>query len=85
MSADTKDFNQSVIPFKIGSHTGYVSRQNRTNISALHKFCQKNIKLKIFIQHISAITVLSSYFVFKCRNKDNWEDLDPFLTPFPIK
>ena len=83
LSADATTSHLSVIPFEIGSHTGYVSRQNKKNISALHKFCQESIKLKKLIQNISAITVLSSYFVFNCRNQDNWEDLDPILAPFP--
>ena len=36
----------TVAPFEIGSHTGYVSKDNKTRLASLHKYCKKSIKLK---------------------------------------
>ena len=72
----------NLVPFEVGSHTGYISRENKVNIHSLHKFCKKNISLKKFTHNISAITVMSSFFIFNCRNQENWESLDPISGPF---
>ena len=71
----------NIIPFEIGSQTGYISLDNKEYLKKLHKFCQTNIKLRKFKQNISALTVLSSYLVFNSRNH-GWGDMDPILPPF---
>ena len=80
---ENRNFKVSVVPFEIGSHTGYISNDNKTYIHTLHKFCQKNITLKKFKQNLSAISVISSYYVFNCRNYEKWEDMDHIQAPFP--
>ena len=82
MSTDTIHYTVSIVPFEVGSNTGYISSDNKTHIKSLHNFCSKNIKLKKFLQNISAITVLSSYFIFNCRSHSIWEVSDPILPPF---
>ena len=72
----------NLVPFEVGSHTGYISRENKVNIHSLHKFSKKYISLKKFTQNISAITIMSSFFIFNCRNQENWESLDPISGPF---
>ena len=72
----------NIIPFEIGSQTGYISLDNKDHLKKLHKFCQTNIKLKKFKQNISALAVLSSYLIFNSRNH-GWGDMDPILPPFP--
>ena len=79
---DIQTYTVKVIPFEIGSHTGYISSDNKKSIHSLHKFCEKNITLKKFTQNISAITVLSSYYIFNARNQDNWETMDTIQAPF---
>ena len=59
----------NIIPFEIGSQTGYISLENKEYCKKLHKFCQSDIKLRKFKQNISALTVLSSYFIFNSRNQ----------------
>ena len=71
---DITSHTVTVTPFEIGSHTGYISTQNKKNLADLHKFCKKDIKLKTFIQNISAVTILSSYYLFNCRNDANWDN-----------
>ena len=44
---------------EIGSHTGYISSDNKGYIHTLHKFCRKSIKQKKFMQNMSAIVTLS--------------------------
>ena len=80
--SDIQTYTVKVIPFEIGSHTGYISSDNKKSIHSLHKFCEKNITLKKFSQNISAITVLSSYYIFNARNQDNWETMDTIQAPF---
>ena len=54
--------------FEIGSHTGYVTNENKTRLTHVHKFCKKSIKLKNFLKNISAILVMGSYFIFNSRS-----------------
>ena len=79
---DITTFKPSLIPFEVGSHTGQISRRNKESLKQLHTFCKKGIKLKQFIDNISAICILSSYYIFNCRDQQNWEPLDPILAPF---
>ena len=69
---DINTLKVSVHPFEIGSHTGYISRENKETLSSIHKFCKKDIKLKEFKNNISAITILGSYFIFNNRNNETW-------------
>ena len=80
--SDIRGQTVNIIPFEIGASTGYVSYENKSHLKSLHKFCQKNIKLKKFTQNISALTVLSSYLIFNSRNH-GWGDMDPIIPPFP--
>ena len=80
--SDSVNHKVSVVPFEIGSHTGHVNSQNKSSLNTLHKFCQKSIKLKKFTHNISAIAVLGSFYIFNCRNLDNWDTMDPILAPF---
>ena len=63
-------FSVSVLPFEIGSHTGFVSKDNRSRLASLHKFCKRSIKLKKLINNISAICMMGSYYIFDCRSLD---------------
>ena len=76
------NYSVEIIPFEIGSNTVYISSDNKTYLHSLHKFCNKSIKLKKFYQNISAIAVLSSYYIFNCRSYEMWEDMEPIQAPF---
>ena len=80
---DIKTHNVTVLPFEIRSHTGFISHENKNSLHTLHKFCLKDIKLKQFVKNISSITVLSSYFIFNCRNESEWGKASYILSPFP--
>ena len=79
---DIKPFEVSLIPFEVGAHQGYITRENKSNLNKLHKFCKKSTKLKTFKNNISAITSISSYYIFNCRNQSDWESSDPIHEPF---
>ena len=79
-TSDITQFTASVIPFEVGAQTGHISTRNKENINKLHKFCKKNIKSSLFRNNISAITSLSSYYIFNCRNDKNWESVD-YISP----
>ena len=71
-ATDIQSYSVNINPFEIGSHTGYISRDNKTNILKLHKFCKKDVNIKQFRKNISAITVLGSYYIFNNRNTETW-------------
>ena len=73
----------SVTPFEIGSHTGYINADNKQKLQQLFKFCKPELKLKDFKNNISSIAVLSSYYLFTCRNQEDWSSPDPILAPLP--
>ena len=77
--ADIKSFTATVVPFEVGSHTAFISKDNRTRLNLLHKYCKKNIKLKNFLNNISAVGVLGSYYIFNCRDQVLWADITPIL------
>ena len=79
---DIKSHKVSVLPFEIGSHTGFISRDNIKTLQILHQHCKKDIKLKQFKKNISSIAVLSSYFIFNCRNESEWGKASYILSPF---
>ena len=80
--SDISSYTVSVTAFEVGSNTGFINRQNNETFSKLHQFCKKDIKLKNFKKNISSIVVLSSYYLFNCRNNDSWETTNPILAPW---
>ena len=80
---DIKAYKVKVIPFEIGSHTGLVTNDNRTYLHDLHSFCKSDIKLKKFIQNISVIAVLGSFYIFNARHDLDWSEDYPIPAPFP--
>ena len=80
---DITSYKPSLSAFEIGAQTGYINNQNKKTIGNIHKYCQKNIKLKSFTNNTSAITALSSYYIFNCRNFSDWEQSDYISAPFP--
>ena len=82
MSTDTTTHTVSVLPFEVGSHTGHLTRDNTNTLHTLHKFCRKDVKFRQFTKNISSIVVLSSYYIFNCRNVKDWDGDDFILPPF---
>ena len=78
-SSDITRYKVSVNPFEVGSHTGYISRDNKQVLARLHKFCKGDIKFKCFRNNVSAIAVLGSYFVFNSRNIETWHTPSEFI------
>ena len=66
-----------VEPFEIGANTGYINERNRNTIKKIHAFVKPNISLKLFTNNISAIAVLSSYYIYQARNQQDWQSLPP--------
>ena len=76
---DIKDFKATRTCFDVGSR-GFVNRDNRERLRRLHKFTDKSVKLKKFIENISCISILSSYYIFIARNEPSWTD-PPYISP----
>ena len=68
-----------IIPFEVGCK-GHVTRENKERLRRIHKLTDKSKPLKKFIQDISYITILSSYYIYIARNEPAWSD-PPFITP----
>ena len=63
-------------------HTGYNNSENKTSLTNLHKLWRPEIKLKKFIQNISAVTILGSYYIFNDRKHLNWSEEAIISAPF---
>ena len=57
-----------------------MTRENRDRLRKIHKFTDKSKTLKKFIQDISYIAILSTYYIYIARNEPAWSD-PPFITP----
>ena len=79
---DIKTHKVTVTPFEVGAHTGHINSDNKKRLHSLHSFCTKDIKLKKFKENISSVTILSSYYIFNCRNQETWSTPDHILAPF---
>ena len=80
-TSDIKSYSAAVAAFEVGSHTGFINSENKQTLKNLHKFCKKDIKLKNFKTNISSISVLSSYYLFTCRNSEAWQRSEPIMAP----
>ena len=76
---DIVSYKTTVTPFEI-SVKGHVTRENRDRLRRIHKFTDKSKTLKKFIQDISYIAILSTYYIYIARNEPAWSD-PPFITP----
>ena len=70
---DVTSLTPTVTPFEVATR-GYVSTQNRDRLKLLHKVCKRNVKLKTFIENLSALAVNSSYYMFVCRKEPVFSD-----------
>ena len=78
---DITELKPHVTAFEVGAR-GIITRENNDRLKALHKFCRKNIKLKQFIQNISALAVNASFYIFICRKDPVWSDPPLLSAPF---
>ena len=67
---------------EVGVHTGHLNIENKKRLHTLHSFCSKDIKLKRFKENVSAFAILGLYYIFNCRNQENWSKPDHILAPF---
>ena len=72
-----------VLPFEIGANTGYINQRNKTTIKEIFEFVKPDIKFKYFLNNISAIAVLSSYYIYLARNQQEW--IEPARIVHPLK
>ena len=79
---DIQSHTVTVTPFEVGAHTGHLNIENKKRLHTLHSFCSKDIKLKRFKENVSALAILGSYYIFNCRNQENWSKPDHILAPF---
>ena len=78
---DITELKPHVTAFEVGAR-GIITRENNDRLKALHKFCRKNIKLKQFIQNISALAVNASFYIFICRKDPVWSAPPLLSAPF---
>ena len=71
---DIRDYSMNVKPFEVGAHTGYINDRNKASLTNIHKYAKTNIKFKFkyFKEIISAITSVSSHFIFNARKSKEW-------------
>ena len=62
---------------------GHISNENNQKLKSIHKFCKPSVKFKKFVQNVSSISILSSYYIFNNRNNVTWAICDLITAPFP--
>ena len=80
---DITSANVKVLPFEIGANTGYINQRNKSTIKEIFEFAKPDIKFKHFLNNISAIAVLSSYYIYLARNQQEW--IEPARIVHPLK
>ena len=80
---DIQGRNVNLNTIEIGSATGYINERNKAALKSLHKYVKSGINFKNFTANISAITVMSSHFIFNARNHKEWQS--PGYVGPPIK
>ena len=78
---DITELTPHLTAFEVGAR-GVVTKDNSDRLKALHKFCQKKIKYKQFLQNILALAVNASYYLWICRKDPVWSDPPLLTTPF---
>ena len=72
-------YQADVTAFEIGCR-GLIDIDNTASLKKFKKFCKKEINFKKFKENISALSTVSSYYIFTSRKEPSWSDT-PFLTP----
>ena len=70
---DIQGRNVSLHTIEVGSATGYINERNKAFLKSLHRYVKNGITFKNFTSNISAITVMSSHFIFNARNDKEWQ------------
>ena len=65
---DITELRPSVTAFEIGVR-GFVTKENKARLENIHKYCDKSIKFKTFLENISVLAINSSYYIFTCRKE----------------
>ena len=78
---DITGYNCQFTCFEIGSR-GYISTRNHSSLYTFHKFTKPGIKLSKFKENISALSVYSSYHIFKPRKEEMFVEPPYLLPPF---
>ena len=74
-------YKATITAFEIGSR-GLVTPENRDRLRAIHSLLTPNKpKLKTFIENISSLAVISSYFIFLSRKEPSWNENTPYVQP----
>ena len=60
------------IPFEIGSR-GHITMGNKTSLATVHKITKSKMKLSTYLQTISKISLLCSYYIYTARNEVRYE------------
>ena len=79
---DLSGYKGTVTCFEICSR-GYICDRNNSHLKVLHSFVKSDIKLKLFKENISALSIYSSYHIYLCRNEQSFIE-PPFFLP-PLK
>ena len=75
-----KTHKTNTLAFEIGAR-GHVSADNKARLKTIYSLCSKDLKLKTFIENISALAITGSYVIFCNRKDPTWSVSTPFLKP----
>ena len=77
--SDISSHTPTLTAFEVGCR-GYLTKENTDRLKSIHKYCDKNITQKRFLENISALAITGSYYIFIARKQPTWSP-PGFLTP----
>ena len=78
---DVTNYKPNVMALEI-SVRGHITKDNKTRLKKIHSYCKQEIKLKTFIENISALAITSSYVLFNGRKDALWSETTSTLEPY---
>ena len=52
---------------------------NKTSLATVHKITKSKMKFNTYLQTISKISLLCSYYIYNARNDRGWGDPPPLI------
>ena len=78
MKTDISNYEVNIEPFEIGARA-YISKDNKSRLKTIFKFCKKDISYKQFEENVARLAIEGSKYIYLCRDQTEWVT-PPLLT-----
>ena len=74
-------YKSTLMCFEVGVR-GFLTKENTSRLKLIHSLYKKSVKLKTFLENISALSIVSSYYIFTARKKSDMGETGYIHPPF---